>query len=92
MDLGVLIGIITGGLAILGVIVGVIGFFLKLGGRIALQEKTLSENVADTTAAHDKIRGLAAIQAEHTTKIAVVENDITYIRDGIDEIKAAVRR
>ena len=92
MDLGVLVGIIGGILVILGAIMGIVGFFIKLGGRIAIAEKTLSENVVDTTAAHDKIRKVADTQAQHTTDIAVLKTSLDYIKDGIDDIRAAVAK
>lgn len=86
-----ILSVIGGIIVILGFLGTLVAFLFKLGGKMAVHEKTLVDVVADTTAAHDKIRHLAPQVAEHETSIQLVQKDVSYIREGIDDIKSAMR-
>lgn len=90
-DLLTLILIIGGIISVIAALVAVILFLVRIGGKLAVHEKTLGDNVCDTNRAHDKIRLMEAVQATHSTDIAVLKTTLEYIKDGIDEIKQAVR-
>lgn len=87
----IIISIIGGALAILSALVAVILFLVKVGGELAVHKMTLEDAVKDTNRAHDKIRNLEVIQAQQHVELAVLKTTLEYIRDGIDEIKTALR-
>lgn len=92
MDQTTLFFTVTGGtIVILGFLAGVIGFLMKLGAEIAVHKKTLETACEDVEAAHTKIRDIAPVIQGHTTDIAVLKNDIGYIREGIDDVRTMLR-
>jgi uncharacterized membrane protein len=90
-ETAVYLSVAGGVIVVLGFLGTLVAFLFKLGGKMAVHEKTLTDVVADTTAAHDKIRTLSPVVAEHETSIQLVQKDVSYIREGIDDIKTAMR-
>lgn len=90
-DLLTLLLIIGGVITVLGALVAVILFLVKVGGELAVHKRTLEDNVKDTNRAHDKIRHVESVQAVHATDIAVLKTTLDYIKKGIDDIKTTLR-
>lgn len=86
-----ILSIIGGIIVILGFLAGVVGFLMKLAAEIATHKKDLETACQDVEAAHDKIRRIDPVIQSHTTDIAVLKNDIGYIREGTDEIRNLLR-
>lgn len=82
--------IIGGVLSILGALVAVILFLVRVGGELAVHKRALEENVKDTNRAHDKIRNVEQVQAVQSMELAVLKTTLEYIRVGIDDIKTAL--
>lgn len=85
------VGLIGGIITILGALVAVVIFIARISAKVAIHQQTLDKNVEDTTAAHDKIRKLDPVIQQHETSIQLVQKDVSYIREGIDELKTAFR-
>lgn len=91
MDLSTILLIIGGIITVLGALVAVILFLVRVGGELAVHKKTLEDNVSDTNRAHDKIRQVEAIQAVHSTDIAVLRTTLDHILAGINDIKDTLK-
>lgn len=78
--------------AILSSIAAVVFFFVRVGGKLGVQEKVILDNSRDIDRAHEKIRAMEAVQAQHATDIAVIKTNLEYIKDGIDEIKMTLSK
>ena len=92
MDQTTLFFTVAGGvIVILGFIGGVMGFLMKIAADIALHKRTLETACEEVDAAHEKIRRIDPVVQNHTTDIAVLKNDIGYIRSGTDEIRDILR-
>lgn len=92
MDQTTLFFTVSGGIIlILGFLGGVVGFLMKLGAEIAIHRTTLETACQDVEQAHSKIRDIAPVIATHTTDIAVLKNDIGYIREAVDDVRRMLR-
>ena len=89
-DVLTIVLIIGGVITVLGALVAVILFLVRVGGELAVHKKALEENVKDTNRAHDKIRNVEQVQAAHATDLAVLKATLDYIKVGIDDIKTAL--
>jgi len=92
MDQTTLFFTVAGGvIVILGFLAGVVGFLMKIAAEIGVHKKTLEDACKDVEAAHGKIRDIVPVLAGHTTEIAVLKTDISYIREGIDDVRTMLR-
>lgn len=89
-QLGVILGLIGGILTILGVLVSVVFFIVRISAKVALHDKALKDNIEDTTAAHDKIRQITPQIQELATQARETQVHVSYIRQGIDELKQRI--
>ena len=91
MDTQTALSLAGGIIVVLGFLGAVIGFLMKLSAEIAVHKKALEAACSEVDAAHEKIRRIDPIIQNHTTDIAVLKNDIGYIREATDEIRSILR-
>jgi hypothetical protein len=59
----------------------------KSGAEADLQTKFNVDTQASLDRAHDKIRDIEPRVSSNTTSIELLEKDITYIKEGVDELR-----